>query len=168
MLKGWKLCVGIGLLVLSLIVPLLGFWVATLPLPVATKGIIIGILSVGGPEVLAIAAVSLLGKEAFDWLRSRLMSSLKELAPRGSVSRLRYRIGLLLFLSSVVPSYIVSYAPSLVPDSSPLRFYVSMGGDLLFVISLFVLGGDFWDKLKSLFFYEARAQFPPNQPNNNN
>jgi hypothetical protein len=26
--------------------------------------------------------------------------------------------------------------------------------------SLFVLGGDFWDKLRALFLYQARAIFP--------
>jgi hypothetical protein len=30
---------------------------------------------------------------------------------------------------------------------------------LLLLTSLFVLGGEFWDKLRSLFIYEAKAQF---------
>jgi len=30
----------------------------------------------------------------------------------------------------------------------------------MFLISLFVLGGDFWDKLRSLFVRESRAVFP--------
>ena len=33
-------------------------------------------------------------------------------------------------------------------------------GDLLLLVSLFVLGGDFWDKLRSLFIHSARAQIP--------
>ena len=33
-------------------------------------------------------------------------------------------------------------------------------GDLVLFLSVFVLGGDFWDKLRSLFVYDARAQFP--------
>ncbi len=36
-------------------------------------------------------------------------------------------------------------------------------GDLLLVASLFVLGGEFWDKLKSLFVYGAKVQFPASQ-----
>jgi len=31
---------------------------------------------------------------------------------------------------------------------------------VLLVASLFVLGGDFWDKLRALFVHEARVQFP--------
>jgi hypothetical protein len=30
----------------------------------------------------------------------------------------------------------------------------------LFVLSFFVLGGEFWDKIRSLFIYRAKAQFP--------
>jgi hypothetical protein len=33
-------------------------------------------------------------------------------------------------------------------------------GDLMFVASFFVLGGDFWDKLRALFIQGAKAQFP--------
>jgi hypothetical protein len=32
-------------------------------------------------------------------------------------------------------------------------------GDLIFIGSFFVLGGDFWDKLRSLFVRTAKARF---------
>jgi hypothetical protein len=32
-----------------------------------------------------------------------------------------------------------------------------IGGDVLLVSSLFVLGGEFWDKLRALFVHDARA-----------
>ena len=35
-----------------------------------------------------------------------------------------------------------------------------VGGDVVFFSSLFVLGGDFWDKLRALFVHGARAVFP--------
>ncbi|HAI46245.1 MAG TPA: hypothetical protein DCM50_05995 [Stenotrophomonas sp.] len=37
---------------------------------------------------------------------------------------------------------------------------VAMSGDLLLILSLFILGGDFWDKLRALFVREAKAVFP--------
>jgi hypothetical protein len=33
-------------------------------------------------------------------------------------------------------------------------------GDLLLISSLFVLGGDFWDKLRALFVHGAKVQIP--------
>jgi len=38
-------------------------------------------------------------------------------------------------------------------------------GDVMFVVSLFVLGGDFWDKVRALFVYDARGQIFDSQPN---
>jgi len=35
-----------------------------------------------------------------------------------------------------------------------------VGGDVVFVASFFVLGGEFWDKLRALFVHGARAVFP--------
>ena len=32
--------------------------------------------------------------------------------------------------------------------------------DVIFILSLFILGGDFWDKLRSLFVHEAKVIFP--------
>jgi hypothetical protein len=36
-----------------------------------------------------------------------------------------------------------------------------LAADFLFLTGLFGLGGDFWDKLRALFVYDARAQFEP-------
>jgi hypothetical protein len=153
-----KLYAGFFLLFLSCTVPLLGFWVATLSLPVAIKGAIIGLLTVGGPEILAIAAVALLGKEAFNMIAGKVLAALSRLAPQGSVGAARYKAGLLMFTLSFLPSYILAYAPQLIDDSW-IRLSVIIAADIVFVVSLFVLGGDFWDKLRALFVYNARAQF---------
>jgi hypothetical protein len=36
-------------------------------------------------------------------------------------------------------------------------------GDAMMLVSLFVLGGEFWDKLRALFVHRARAVMP--EPN---
>jgi hypothetical protein len=160
-----RLWAGIAMLVVSLFIPLLGIWVAGLALPVGVKGLIIGVLTFGGPEVLAFIAVALLGKETFNAIVGKVLPLLHRLAPHGSVSRTRYTVGLIMFLLSYIPSIVVAYTPSLLPDVSPNRLYISLGGDILFILSLFVLGGDFWDKLRALFIYDARAEFPRGEKN---
>ena len=159
-----KIYVGVALFVLSIFIPLAGIWVAQMPLPVAIKTLIIGILTFGGPEILAVCAVAILGKEAFDLLAGKVFSVLGKLAPKGSVGRNRYKIGLALFVLSFVPSYILSYWPTLVPENPPYRIMSCIAADILLVVSLFVLGGDFWDKLRALFIYDAVAQFPQKDP----
>ena len=157
-MKNLKFLLGTIFLIASILIPFAGFWVASLPLSLAIKGPIIGLLTVGGPEVLAIVAVAILGKEAFELLRRKLLSTLNRLTPRGTVGRTRYSIGLVLFVINFIPSWVLSYVPQLLPDM--MRISVNVCADLLFIISLFVLGGDFWDKLRALFVYDARAQFP--------
>jgi hypothetical protein len=46
------------------------------------------------------------------------------------------------------------------PDNSAERLWVNLCADAAFLASLFLLGGDFWDKLRSLFVREARVTFP--------
>jgi len=159
MFKDVKFYLGIALLVLSCLIPFAGFWIASLNLPLAVKGTIIGLLTVGGPEVLIIAAVALLGKPAFELITGKLKSFLHRFKPSGPVSKSRYGFGLVLFLLPIIPTYVMAYAPHLLPDASPMRLYVNVAADLMFIASLFVLGGDFWDKLASLFVYDAKAQF---------
>lgn len=159
-MKKLKFYLGIALLACSLLIPLAGIWIATWKIPLALKGTIIGILTVGGPELLAILAVALLGKEAFELFTHKALSWLSKITPKGSVSKTRYHIGLALFLITFLPTYIQGYAPALLPDSSPARLWVNIAADVTFVCSLFILGGDFWDKLRSLFVYDAKAAFP--------
>ena len=69
-----------------------------------------------------------------------------------------------MFLLPIIPTYIMAYMPQWLPDHSAQRLYVNLAADFLFLTSLFVLGGDFWDKLRALFVYDARAQFEPHPP----
>ena len=159
MQKDMKFYLGIIFLLLSCLIPTLGFWIAGLPLSLPVKGTIIGLLTVGGPEIMAIIAVAMLGKSTFDLVAGKVLTVLSWLAPRGQVSRRRYQLGLVFFILPVVPTYVMSYAPHLLPDTSPERLYVNILADLMFISSLFILGGDFWDKLRALFIFDAKAQF---------
>ena len=152
---------GLSCFVLSWILPLFGFLVARLDLPLAVKATIIGLLTVGGPEIFAILAVVCLGKENLLVIKDKILAVLRLIKPAAVVGRWRYRLGLAMFLLPIIPTYIMAYVPQWLPDHSVQRLYVNLAADFLFLTSLFVLGGDFWDKLRALFVYDARAQFEP-------
>ena len=134
--------------------------VCSMDLPLSLKSILIFVV----PKALFVIAVAIMGKPGFAFLKSLIRGQLQRFAPPASVSPLRYRIGLLMFVSVIVLSWI---APYIAPDLTPLRQthprLVAALGDLLLVVSLFVLGGDFWDKLRALFIREARVVFPQQQ-----
>jgi hypothetical protein len=101
-----------------------------------------------------------MGKEGFDYIKSRVFGFFKRYGPPDEVSRGRYIFGLVLFTLPLLFGWAADYMDDLIPgfQGNEIAFYVSW--DLMFLSSLFVLGGDFWDKLRSLFVHGARAEFP--------
>ena len=77
-MKNLKHYAGIILLIAALIVPFSSFWIAGLGLPVAAKATIIGLVTVGVPEVLTLVAIALMGKEVYVALKDRLFSAFKK------------------------------------------------------------------------------------------
>jgi hypothetical protein len=127
--------------------------------PLAVKTVVSGILLFGF-EILLVPAVALMGKDNFERIWVAAMGFLKTLKPAGHVGRTRYTWGLAMFVGPTLYAWIASYAPSLLPPDYVLRVLVNVGLDLITLASLFVLGGDFWDKVRALFLYDARVVFP--------
>jgi hypothetical protein len=154
-----RLKLGIALLLLGLIMPAGTLLVAATGWPTSVKTVVSGIL-LFGLEIMAIPAAAIMGKENFDRIVNAAKVFLKTMKPAGDVGRTRYTIGLVLLVGPLLFAWIASYVPSWLPDDYATRVWVNLGVDLLILASLFVLGGDFWDKLRALFLYQARVVFP--------
>jgi len=111
----------------------------------------------GLPDIFTVLAVAVLGKEGFKAIQDKVFAFLKKYGPPQQVSRSRYRIGLIMFFSPLLLGWLEPYATILFPGYAPNRLVFSIACDLLFLSSLFILGGDFWDKLRSLFIYKPKA-----------
>jgi predicted cupin superfamily sugar epimerase len=156
-----RLKLGIALLLLGLVMPAGTLLVAAATdWPGAVKTLVVGILLFGF-EIMAVPAVAFMGKDNFDRIVHGALAVLKMLKPGGNVGRTRYTIGLVLFVGLTLFAWITAYVPSWLPDQYAVRVWIMLGLDLLFLASLFILGGDFWDKLRALFVYDARIAFPP-------
>jgi len=158
--RGWRLKIGIALFGLSIALPVLGVpLVAAIGWSAATAATVSGTLLVAG-EVLGIAAVAVMGKSGYAYIKTRIFGFLKQYGPPAEVSRARYTFGLVMFAMPIVFGWLAPYAAGLIPGYMGNEFTYAIIGDLLLLVSLFVLGGDFWDKLRALFFHEAKALFP--------
>ena len=163
---GWRLKLGAALFGLSIAIPVLGVPVmASTGLSATTTASVSGIL-IAGAEVLGLAAVAVMGKSGFAYIKSRIFGFLKQYGPPQEVSRTRYTIGLVLFALPVVFGWIAPYAGDMIPGYQENLMIFAIVGDLLLLVSLFVLGGDFWDKLRALFIHDtkvvyANAEAPP-------
>ena len=134
--------------------------IATSELSAAWKTGISGLLLVGIPELALVAAIGILGKAGFNYLKSKLFGLFKKYGPPAKVSPTRYRIGLVLFVLPILVGWLLPYGAHLLPFYQKSRILVMMTLDLIFLSSVFVLSGDFWEKIQSLFIQEASVQFP--------
>ena len=157
---GWRLKLGVALLGLSIALPVLGVpLVAVIGLSATTVATVSGALLVGA-EVLGIVAVAVMGKSGYAYIKNRVFGFLKQYGPPAEVGHTRYTIGLVMFGVPIVFGWLSPYAADLIPGYPGNELTYAIVGDLLLLVSLFVLGGDFWDKLRALFFQGAKAVFP--------
>jgi hypothetical protein len=154
----WRFRLGMIVLVVGWLSPLCIPVITATDLPTRWKTIISGALAVGIPEVFTVAAIAIMGKSGYNLIKERIFSFLKKHGPPDRVSLTRYRIGLVMFGLPIVFGWLGPYGAHQIPGYETHRLVISLIGDVMFVASLFVLGGDFWDKVRALFVYDARVQ----------
>jgi hypothetical protein len=153
-----RLVLGGSILVVGLLCPLLVPLVTASSLPAGWKATLSGLLLLGIPEVFMLAAVAVMGKAGYAYLKAKALGFLKRhVAPPDTVGIARYRIGLVMFLLPILHAWLGPYLRHVLPESDAGGLWPHLAGDLVFVASLFVLGGDFWDKVRALFVHEAKA-----------
>jgi len=132
---GWRIKLGVTIFVLSILLPIAG---------------------IPGAEVLGVLAVAVMGKSGYLYIKSRVYGLLRQYGPPEVVSHLRYNIGLVMFILPILFGWVTPYASDWIPNLEDNMFAYAIGGDLLLLASLFVLGGDFWDKIRALFVYSDK------------
>jgi len=155
----WRLKVGIGMFVVSILLPIAGVPLAAIFIAsTATTATVTGGLLVLA-EIMGLVSIGVMGKSGYAFIKSRMQALLKRYGPPNTVGPIRYKIGLVLFSLPILFGWISIYAAKWIPgfESHPLIYAV--GGDLMILVSLFMLGGDFWDKVRSLFIHDAKARF---------
>jgi len=151
-----RLIFGGTIIVVGFLSPLLIPFVASLDWSIGLKGAISGLLALGIPEVFMIIGVAVLGKDGYQFLKEKLFGFLKQFAPPDEVSLTRYRIGLVMLCLPLFFAWAHPFASQLIPSLKILPIWCYVAGDVTLIGSFFVLGGNFWDKLRGLFKYNAR------------
>ena len=119
------------------------------------------------PKLLIITIIFVLGKSGFAYLKAVCFRAIGRafapLAPARQVNPVRYRIGLVMFTLPLLEAWLVPYLETAFPDwaaSRPIEWI----WDLMLLASFFVLGGEFWDKLRALYVQKATVTFPTKEP----
>ena len=156
---GWRLPVALALFGVAIACPIVGTAILAGDFSGTVKAFA-GFLYFPIPEVFDITAIAVLGKPGFEWLKGKLVGFLGRFAPPDQVSRTRYTVGLVMFALPLFFGWLQPYVIGYLAPISRVSLMYHLTGDLLFISSFFVLGGDFWDKVRSLFVHQARAVFP--------
>src|SRR5215831_6296387 len=154
--KDWRFYTGTAALGLSFVMPLCALFVPLLGLPTGLSAVIVGLLVAGGPEVMGLIAVALLGKETFQYFIYKVKSTFRDAVMVRPVSQTRYYFGLALHLGSWLPLYLYGYWPALLPVGTT-RIYILAAADFSFIVSMFIMGGEFWEKVRRIFVWEGRS-----------
>jgi hypothetical protein len=159
-IEKWRFTLGLIVFIVGFLSPLLIPLVKAAKLSAGWKVFISGALAVGIPEVFSVAAIAIMGKSGFNAIKDFIFKLFKKYGPPDVVGPTRYRIGLVMFVLPILFGWLAPYAPHLIPGYATHRMVFNLMGDLILISSLFVLGGDFWDKVRSLFIHGAKASFP--------
>jgi hypothetical protein len=152
--RGWKLYVGLALFVYSFGTLAIAAAIPFLFSPALAATLATCVVVSG--EIGFWVSAALLGRPFIDALKARLGAILvrqRSPAPR-TVSRARHVFGLVLFSLSFVSYYVAMATPFLrLTKNTELAtiVVVAIAGEVLFVSSLFVLGGEFWERIKALY-----------------
>jgi len=155
-----KLIIGTIIFVFGFASPVLIPWVLSTNWPDGLKAVLSGLLAFGLPELFMVLAAAVMGKAGFNYIMNGLGRFLKPLAPPDEVSKTRYTIGLFMFFIPIAFGFLAPYFSHHLHFIEGNEMLYNVAGDVMIFLSLFVLGGNFWDKLRSLFVHKAKAAFP--------
>jgi len=146
----WRFWLGATIFAVSFCSPLLIPIVTSSNLAMGWKTTLSGFLALGIPELGAIIAVAVMGKTGFDLIRKKFLTWLKRFRPVERVGPARYRIGLVMFCLPILYAWLEPYLRDSIFTIEP-HWPFLLALDVTFISSFFVLGGEFWDKISSLF-----------------
>ncbi|EKE01320.1 MAG: hypothetical protein ACD_21C00160G0003 [uncultured bacterium] len=165
--KNWKYYLGIALFLYSFAPYVVGAVLFSLHIPKTSLLTILGAFIVSS-EIAFVASIALLGKEFISAIKYKICNTLKLKAILQSTiaSKVRHYAGVSLLLLSFLPYFIAEVSlffgyPKTTREHIWL-FLIMLSGDALFVISIFILDEDFWEKLKKLFEWKE-AEIPIKQ-----
>jgi hypothetical protein len=153
-----RIIAGIGVFALGWLVTLAIVPIITASaLPASAQATVSGIVVFVGPKFGVLAAIAILGKPGFNYLKRKVFGFL---TPPAEVGPVRYRIGIVMFVGAILFAFLERYLGFFTPREIAPEIRSSLAIDVLLLASILVLGGDFWDKIRALFIREAKARFP--------
>jgi hypothetical protein len=156
----WRFKLGIAIFILAFALWLLVPVAALMQVGASTIAALTSTVFIAN-KVLLLLVVAIMGKPGFQQLKRRSLGYAAALAPSGEAGPLRHRIGLVMFFTPLISSFVEPYVDAIAPDLRPDSWLLQLVGDLMLIGSFFVLGRNFWEKATALFVRTARVVDAP-------
>ena len=153
---GWRFKLGIFIFIFAFALWLLIPLAASMGAPGPRIAAMTGAIFVAN-KVLLLTCIAVMGKAGFQQLKGMVFGYAKGLAPSGPISPTRHAIGLVMFCLPLVTAMLEPYIDQIFPGLRPNIWQFQALGDLMLIASFFVLGGDFWSKIRALFVRTAKV-----------
>jgi hypothetical protein len=158
--EGWRFKCGLGLICLVALSWALVPLASAAGVSGAQMATLVGVLFISN-KVLLIAAIAVMGKAGFQQLKARLHKHVKAfMAWPAEVSVARHRVGVVLFCIPVLAAFLDHQMDMFAPQLAPYKLQIRLVGDVMLIASVFMLGANFWEKLRALFIRDAKVATP--------
>ena len=165
----WRKWLGITIFVLHLILPVLALILVPLfGLPEGVNAILFGLSVVGGPDLLLVASIAMLGKDGVAELMERFGTPLKRVTRWDTVTKTRYTVGLWVAgIALVLPTIILFYWNESITDiggAPGWGFWVLLASTFAFIGAVISMGAPLWSRIEAIVTWEAEIILPEDRP----
>lgn len=165
----WRKWLGISLFVLHLILPLLALVLVPLfGLPESVNAILFGLSVVGGPDLLLVASIAMLGKDGVTELMTKFGSLVKRLTKWDAVTKTRYTVGLwVATIALVLPTVILFFWHGSIADiggAPGWGFWVLLASTFAFIGAVISMGAPLWSRIEAIVTWDAQIILPEDRP----
>jgi len=157
--------IGVTLFVLHLILPLIALVVVPLlGLPEGINAVLFGLSVVGGPDVLIVASIAVLGKDGVVGLMSKFGRIVRRVTKWDQVTRTRYMVGLwVLVVSLAAPTLILLFRHDSIESIGGVPgwgFWVLLASTFAFIGAIISMGAPMWSRIEAIFNWDAEIVLP--------
>ncbi|MGI9665681.1 MAG: hypothetical protein ACR2N2_01075 [Acidimicrobiia bacterium] len=161
----WRKVLGIGLFVLHLILPVLALiFVPLFGFPESVNVILLGLSVVGGPDLILVVSIAMLGKDGVTELMMKFGSVVKRLTKWDAVTKTRYTVGLWVgAIALVVPTLILFFWHDSIADISGAPgwgFWVLLISTFAFIGAVISMGQPLWSRIEAIVTWDAQIILP--------
>ena len=165
----WRKWLGVAIFALHLILPILALLLVPLfGLPESVNAVLLGLSVVGGPDLLLVASIALLGKDGVAELMSRFGAPFKRITRWDAVTKTRYIVGLWVAgIALVVPTVILFYWNQSIANiggAPGWGFWVLLVSTFAFIGAVISMGAPLWSRIEAMVTWEAEIILPEERP----